>query len=111
MVRLLALGRKCNFPRDFADRRRVERCVENPTLKNWNAAYGVVLGSLGNVFITLWQAVLLTDPSFPAPDMVERDKKRIKWTRLPSQDVLVRAVTRATLLQQPPEDEGVDHGH
>jgi hypothetical protein len=92
MIRLLALARRRGFldPLDLTSRRRVERCVEHPTPKAWDESYSVIVGSDG--YTTLWQAVLLTDPSFPAPNLTGKTK----WPRIPSQDLLIRAIALVT---------------
>jgi hypothetical protein len=79
-----------------AIRKRLEHVVKNPTIKTWDDAHTIIIGSDG--WMTLWQAVIAVDPTFPRSGRVtELGGKVVKeWERIPSQKLLIQALKYAT---------------
>lgn len=71
-------------------RGRLRRVVDNPCHDTWDDAHGIVLNR--HSWTTLWQAVLKVDPTFPSVGPVDGEK----WPKVPSREVLVRALEYAT---------------
>lgn len=74
---------------------RLQRVVDNPTRDNWEDAYCIILNA---DFTTLWQAVLVVDPTFPhVGTKTDRQGNLLKdWERIPDQETLVEALKWAT---------------
>jgi hypothetical protein len=70
-------------------RKRLERCVDVPTQRNWEDAYSIILN--GDTMMTLWQAWIAVDPSAPRSKPVES-----RWPRTPTQIMLYKAIRFAT---------------
>lgn len=78
-------------------RKRLERVVKNPTIKNWEDAHTIIIiGADG--FMTLWQAVIRVNPSFPRTGRCVDLNGRVLqgWSRIPDKHTLVRALKYAT---------------
>jgi len=72
------------------ERKRLLAVINNPTHKTWDAAYSLLVSyTPGRLGVTLWQAVLAVDPTFP-------NTHRVRWGSIPSQQVLLRALDYAT---------------
>jgi len=73
-------------------RGRVLAVVASPTQETWADAHGIILAPHPGFGLTLWQAVLAVDPSFPdrGPAMGE------PWLRIPSTELLSQAINYAT---------------
>lgn len=72
-------------------RRRLQAVVNNPTQETWSNAHSIIINPHGRVS-TLWQAVMAVDPTFPNAG----PRRGELWERIPSQDLLVRAIRYAT---------------
>lgn len=81
-------------------RQRLQAVVDTPNLDTWDDAYTIILN--GRSFMTLWQAVIAVDPTFPkigpmtTCDGNGRELSRESWARVPTQEVLLRALRYAT---------------
>ena len=77
-------------------RKRLENVVNNPTDNTWDNAYSLILS--GQSFMTLWQAVIAVDQSFPrlGPSEDDAGKRLEGWQRIPDQLTLYRAIKHAT---------------
>jgi hypothetical protein len=75
---------------------RLDAVVDNPTEETWDDAYSIIIATSPRS-LTLWQAVLRVDPTFPNSGPVYGDGgSRISgWTAIPSRDVLLAAIERA----------------
>lgn len=76
-------------------RQRLDACLENPTEKTWEEAYSIIIN--GDHMISLWQAVVAADQTFPMTGPVETlEGKRLEgWKRVPDKVTLVRALRLA----------------
>ncbi|MCI0563915.1 MAG: hypothetical protein MN733_36030 [Nitrososphaera sp.] len=72
-------------------RRRLQAVVNKPTQKTWSNAYSIILNPHGRIN-TLWQAVMAVDPTFPNIG----PRRGEQWERIPSQDLLLRAIRYVT---------------
>lgn len=85
----LDLARNMFGPLDSDTRRRIEAVVAAPSQKTWEDAHCIIVGSDG--WMTLWQAVLVIDPTFP------RSKPHdAPWPKLPNRDLILSALGYAT---------------
>jgi hypothetical protein len=77
-------------------RERVRAVAVNPTVETWQDAYSVIVGS--DRWLTLWRAVLAVDPSFPRVGRSTDQQGNVvkEWARIPSQELLLRALRYAT---------------
>lgn len=69
-------------------RERLVAVLANPSQETWDDAYSIIVNS--SRFITMWQAVLVVDPSFPA----FKDSDGL-WPRVPDYDTIARAIRYA----------------
>lgn len=92
----LDLARNFFGPLDQSIRRRIRRVITSPNARNWEDAHSVIIGSDG--WMTLWQAVIAVDPTFPRTGRVTNQKGDVleEWRRIPSTDLILRAVRFAT---------------
>ena len=77
-------------------RRRLQAVLDEPNQQTWTDAHSIIVGA--NRFMTLWQAVIEIDPTFPAVGpSTDRKGLVVKgWKRIPDRDLLVRALKFAT---------------
>ena len=68
----------------------------HPTEETWEDAYSIIVGS--DKWMTLWQAVIAIDPTFPkeGPSTDSRGRVVKRWRRIPSQALLLAALQYAT---------------
>jgi len=68
----------------------------HPTEETWDNAHNIILNPRG--MLTLWQAVIAIDPSFPKVGPSHDSRGRIveRWRRIPSQALLLAALQYAT---------------
>lgn len=105
------LNAASNFigPLDGTLRIRLNALIENPCEATWDDAHSIVLNAgPGTGFgLTLWQAVLAVDPTFPQSGprtaWVEDDSELgghsepiSGWERVPTADVIRQAINYAT---------------
>lgn len=73
-------------------RMRLQAVIDNPSPRTWDNSYSIILRSQRR--LTLWQAVLAVDPSFPnvgpAEDM--NGKRFESWKRIPDRDTILKAL-------------------
>lgn len=76
-------------------RQRIEAVVSNPSQKTWSDAHTIIVG--GDGWMTLWQAVIVVDPSFPrsGPGYDDEGEQRV-WDEIPDQRTLLKAIRYAT---------------
>jgi len=72
-------------------KKRLEKVIKNPTQKNWENAYTLIINFDGGM-TTLWQAVIAVDWQMP------RSKKESSpWEYLPTSETIVEAIKLAVL--------------
>lgn len=78
------------------ERTRLRAVLYQPTEQTWDDAYSIIVGADG--WMTLWQAVLAVDPSFPkvGPSTDVRGRRVSRWKKIPDQETLVTALRYAT---------------
>jgi len=84
--------------------KRLQALLENQTEETWDDAFSINLCPLlGSDVVTLWQAVIAVDPTFPKVgcqyEMSRRGRKSKKikgWSRIPDRALLERAIRFAT---------------
>jgi len=73
-------------------RGRVLAVVADPGQETWADAHGIILAPFPGFGLTLWQAVLAVDPSFPDRGPATGQP----WPRIPTTDLLEQAINYAT---------------
>jgi hypothetical protein len=75
--------------------RRIHALLANPCEETWDDAHSIILN--GDTWRTLWQAVLLVDPSFPTSGPVnDAAGRRLEgWTAIPNRFTIRRAIQLA----------------
>lgn len=78
--------------------RRLRQVMRQPR-KYWDRDHGVILvaSEPGTLGLTLWQAILRVDPTFPrvGPSEDRHGKRREDWARYPDQMLIARAIKYA----------------
>lgn len=79
-------------------RTRLRAVLYHPTEETWDEAYSIILNPYVGMGLTLWQAVIAVDPSFPrvGPREDVRGRRVERWRRIPSQALLLAALQYAT---------------
>lgn len=93
LLRFQELADRCrNYSGALDDRVRLRlyAAVEVPCSVTWNDAYSLVV-STSRPSLTLWQAVLAVDPSFPQRGPIDGE-----WPIVPTRAVLIAALEHAT---------------
>ena len=82
-------------PLDRSIRLRLQQVITNPR-KYWNRDHGIILNATDR-YLTLWQAVLKVDPSFPrvGPSYGNDGRPVEDWSRYPTPDLLQQAILYA----------------
>lgn len=97
MLNVLAARRATNLygPLSADVLARLDAVVSSPTNETWEDAHSIILNS--KRFVTLWQAVIHEDPTFPTtgPRTDNRGKQITPWPQIPSQELLIRAINAA----------------
>lgn len=77
-------------------RARIMSLLENPSQKTWDDAHGIILDRQN--WLTLWQAILAVEPTFPARGKATDQKGRVvePWPRIPEPELVLRALRYAT---------------
>lgn len=86
-------------------RKRLLAALNNPCQKTWDDAHTIII--TGARMSSLWQAVLVVDPTFPRSKPCEEP-----WPRVPDQFTLCRAIRKATTAvpaEVEPERSGQEH--
>lgn len=78
------------------ERSRLMALINNPNQQTWDDAHGIILNRQN--WMTLWQAILAIDPTFPTRGQAKDDRGRVveKWPRVPTSDLVIRALKYAT---------------
>jgi hypothetical protein len=98
-------------PLNAESRSRLLAVLNKPSRETWNNTYSLII-AFGSESETLWQAVVAVDPSFPhtftqrstgpvGSTPSAADKKKAldgRWSRIPTRDLILRAVRHATSL-------------
>jgi hypothetical protein len=73
-------------------RRRLEAVIADP-VTYWDDTHSIILRGTGK-WLTLWQAVIHVDPSFPkvGPCTTEDGTCSKGWKQYPSRDTILRAI-------------------
>jgi hypothetical protein len=83
---------------DGSIRRRLELVIADPE-KHWNDNHGIILRGLHGTgrWMTLWQAVLAVDPTFPktGPCTTADGIVIDGWKRFPDHDTILKAILYA----------------
>jgi hypothetical protein len=74
-------------------KKRLEAVIENPCQETWDDAYTIILNGSGRM-ITLWNAVLLIDPSFCRSKPCETP-----WPKIPTRETIIEAIKRAVYVE------------
>jgi hypothetical protein len=73
---------------------RLQAVMDNPTPETWDNAYSLIIG--GRNFRTLWQAVLIIDPTYLTSGTPVKIGETItpeqKWSRVPSKETIRAAI-------------------
>jgi len=79
-------------------RGRVLAVVADPSQETWADAYSIVLAPHPGFGLTLWQAVLAVDPTFPQRGpLYGSDGTQLEgWERIPTTGLLEQAINYAT---------------
>jgi hypothetical protein len=89
-------------PLNHECRARLLAVINKPTQKTWSNAYSLIVAFGAPKTETLWQAVLAVDPTFPQKgpatkcDENGKELSRGRWSRVPTRDLLLRAIRHAT---------------
>jgi 8-oxo-dGTP pyrophosphatase MutT (NUDIX family) len=77
-------------------RERLKAVLKRPTERTWDNAYSIIISGSGK-WLTLWQAVLAVDPTFPrtGPATDQHGKKLDGWRKVPSRETLIAALRYA----------------
>lgn len=70
---------------------RLLKLLENPTNESWDECHGLLI----NRWMTLWNAVIAMDPTFPQ-SVPYSSKRRTVWPRVPTRALLESAIRFAT---------------
>ena len=74
-------------------RKRLLAVLNHPCQASWDAAHTIIIA--GSKMTTLWQAVIVVDPTFPRSKRIEDP-----WPVVPDQFTLCRAIKQATRATQ-----------
>lgn len=77
-------------------KKRLQAVIDNPCAETWDDAHSIILNASGKV-TTLWQAVLLVDPTFQRSAGYNMDDHTTKWKTIPSQETIIEAINNAIL--------------
>ena len=72
---------------------RLMAAINDPGQATWDDAHCIILSF--TPMLTLWQAVIAVDPTFPQSAHLQ-DDNTFAWPRTPSPDVIVQAIQYAT---------------
>lgn len=77
-------------------KQRIEAFLRCPCYPHWNECYSIVLN--GASMMTLWQAVIAIDPTFPrsGPVTDQHGKVLADWAKIPTADQVKEAIYYAT---------------
>jgi hypothetical protein len=77
-------------------KRALRAVLYHPTEETWEEAHSIIVGADG--WMTLWQAVIAVDPTFPKVGQRTDVRGRVveRWRRIPSQNLLMAALQYAT---------------
>ena len=75
---------------------RLQAVIDNPCQETWDEAHSIIINGSGKMK-TLWQAVLLVDPTFQRSAGYNMDTHTSKWKTIPSQQTIIEAINDAIL--------------
>lgn len=91
----LTLATNMFGPLDSGTIARLAAVIDNPTQETWEDTHGIILNGFG--MLTLWQAVIAVDPSFPRTGPAyTADDEPGEWQHVPSAEVIRQAINYAT---------------
>lgn len=75
---------------------RLQGYANNPTEDGWDDVHGIILNQ--DSMMTVWQAMLELDPSFPrrGPSEDTAGKRLTGWERIPTSEEFYQAINFAT---------------
>ena len=71
-------------------KKRIDAYIKQPTRARWEKIYSVIING-NRLPSTLWQAVLVVDPTFPRVASMD-DNYKTRWTRIPSSETVLAAI-------------------
>jgi hypothetical protein len=81
-------------------RARLEAVVADPSNETWDDAHSIILNADNwpGLGLTLWQAVIAVDPTFPrvGPRLAEDSRNISQWERIPTAETIRQAINYAT---------------
>jgi hypothetical protein len=77
-------------------RARLAAVLADPSQETWEDAHGIVIAPHPGFGLTLWQAVLAVDPSFPRTGPSYTTGRWVGWDRIPTTALLEQAINYAT---------------
>ena len=77
-------------------RRDIVHYIQNPTPENWSEIAGTIIN--GHTWLTIWQAVIVVDPTFPKTGRtIDTEGNVVKeWSEIPSIEILQKALFYGT---------------
>jgi hypothetical protein len=78
-------------------KKRIIRFLADPTVENWDDIYGIIISPKGTT-VTIWNAVLALDPTFPRTGRVTDLKGNVieEWERVPTPLQVLQAIKLIT---------------
>lgn len=94
----LGLARNMFGPLDASIRQRLQAMLDCPCEEHWDDTHGIILTEAEPRVSTLWQWVLMVDPTFPRRGPSETlDGRRLSgWARIPDRELVAQAINMAT---------------
>ena len=72
---------------------RLQTVIDQPNQITWNDTYSIIINHRSRVS-TLWQAVLVVNPSFTRNKCCEEE-----WPQIPTQETIIKAINHAVFNQ------------
>lgn len=85
-------------PLDAVVKRRVLRFINDPSDETWTDISGTIVNASFGLGMTIWQAVIALDPTFPREgpsttfDRQGREVAKASWSRIPDPLLVARAI-------------------
>ena len=83
--------------------KRIKRFLADPTAENWDDIHGIIISPGKGEVITIWNAVLALDPTFPRTGRATDLKGNVvkEWERVPTPLEVLRAIRNITDTREP----------
>lgn len=76
----------------------LQNVIDSPTEKNWERTYSIILSNKNRKMITLWQAVIKVDSTFPI------SRRGDRWRKVPSSETIKKAIAYAVFGDETKQD-------